>query len=213
MTHDVFRAADELRAQLASNERRLSFLFGAGSSMAVGLPGIQQLTAQVAKELNGEKQQEQFKAISADLSAGANVEQILDRVRLYREVIGGQPTREFCKITGPVEARELDMAICRAISSSVRRPGVPPGEPHLIFSQWLHALHIRRDWPIEVFTTNYDILFEEAFETTGVPFFDGFVGAVNPFFAPECIESEGTNKMRIHIRVELGHVCGSFTAL
>jgi len=190
-THDVFRAADELRAQLASNERRLSFFFGAGTSMSVGLPGIQQLTEQVTKQLDA-KLQEQFSAIGADLPPGANVEQVLDRIRLYREVIGKQPEREFCKIKGPKEARDLDTAICRAISESVRGKQITSGEPHLIFAQWLRALHSRRDWPVEVFTTNYDVVFEEALETSGVPFFDGFVGAVNPFFAPECIESEGT---------------------
>lgn len=205
-THDVFRAADELREQLASNERRLGFFFGAGTSMSVGLPGIQQLTEKVANQLEG-KRQEQFAAISADLPNGANVEQILDRVRLYREVIGEQAEREFCKIRGPVEARELDAAICQAISETVRRREVMPAEPHLIFAQWLRALHSRRDWPVEVFTSNYDVVFEEALEATAVPFFDGFVGAVNPFFAPECIESEGT-KSDAHV-----YPCRAWTRL
>ena len=99
------------------------------------------------------------------------------------------------------------MAICSAISGSVRDVLKAPGKPHLIFAQWLRALHSRRDWPVEVFTTNYDICFEDAMEMSGVPFFDGFVGSVNPFFAPECIESEGS-KSDVHV-----YPCKAWTRL
>jgi hypothetical protein len=160
----------------------------------------------VKAKLSG-KEGEQFKLIAADLPAGANVEQILDRVRLYRELIGESPEREYCKIKGPDEGRALDVAICTAISGSVRGALEIRTEPHLIFAQWLRALHSRRDWPVEVFTTNYDICLEDAMETAGVPFFDGFVGSVNPFFAPECIESEG-NKSDAHV-----YPCKAWTRL
>jgi len=68
----------------------------------------------------------------------------------------------------------------------------PPKEPkpHAIFAHWVGALHTRRSSALEIFTTNYDVFIEEAFEQAAVPFFDGFVGAVNPFFAPECVEAE-----------------------
>jgi hypothetical protein len=36
--------------------------------------------------------------------------------------------------------------------------------------------------PVELFTTNYDLLLEEAFEQLRSPLFDGFVGARRPFF-------------------------------
>jgi len=78
-THDALRAANEMREQLASNERRLGFFCGAGTSMSVGLPGIQELTEEVKAKLSG-KEKEQFELIAAELPAGANVEQILDRV-------------------------------------------------------------------------------------------------------------------------------------
>ena len=47
--------------------------------MSVGLPGIQELTEEVKAKLSG-KEKEQFELIAAELPAGANVEQILDRV-------------------------------------------------------------------------------------------------------------------------------------
>ena len=43
---------------------------------------------------------------------------------------------------------------------------------------------ISRDHPVEIFTTNYDLLFEEAFEAVRAPYFDGFAGGREPFFDP-----------------------------
>lgn len=44
-----------------------------------------------------------------------------------------------------------------------------------------------RDHPVEIFTTNYDRLFEEALEAVRAPYFDGFTGAWRPFFDPVSI--------------------------
>jgi hypothetical protein len=40
----------------------------------------------------------------------------------------------------------------------------------------------------ELFTTNYDLLLEEALEHHQVPYFDGFVGSARPFFDQKAIE-------------------------
>ena len=189
-THQPFRAACELRDQLAGNERRLGFFFGAGTSMAVGLPGIVALTAQVGTKLSA-AQKAQFAAVGAELGSDATVETILDRVRLYRELIGTDGSKTFAKIKGGYQASELDAAICQAISEFVSVAPPHGLTPHLTFAQWLRALHSRRAWPVEMFTTNYDVHFEQAMEATSVPFFDGFIGSVAPFFASECVEAEG----------------------
>jgi hypothetical protein len=190
VNHDPMRAARELREQLASDERRLGFFFGAGTSMAVGLPGILSLTTQVEAKLPAAKKA-QFVEVRSELPTNANVEHTLDRVRLYRELIGSDSDRAFAKIKGPTQARELDSAICQAISEIVSVDAPKGLGPQTIFAQWLRALHSRRSWPVEIFTTNYDVYFEQAMELSSVPFFDGFVGSVAPFFATECVEAEG----------------------
>ena len=48
-------------------------------------------------------------------------------------------------------------------------------------ASWIHALP-DRDFPVEVFTTNYDLLMEQALERLRVPYFDGFVGSHRTFF-------------------------------
>lgn len=188
--HDPLQAALEMRSQLASDERRLALFCGAGTSMAVGLPGIVALTKNVQDNLK-EPYKALFKGILAELAAPANVEDALNRIRIFRELIGNDKNREYSGIKGNEVARALDIAVCQAISSAVRIPAPGGLGPHITLAHWLRALHGRRPWPVEIFTTNYDLYLEQAMEAAGVPFFDGFVGAVEPFFAPECIEAEG----------------------
>nr|WP_256378754.1 DUF87 domain-containing protein [Bradyrhizobium sp. URHD0069] len=42
---------------------------------------------------------------------------------------------------------------------------------------------------MELFTTNYDLLLEEAFERSRAPYFDGFTGGREPFFDPVTVAS------------------------
>ncbi|MBE0427852.1 MAG: SIR2 family protein [Nitrospirae bacterium] len=44
--------------------------------------------------------------------------------------------------------------------------------------------------PIEIFTTNYDLLMEQAFEDLRVPYFDGFAGVRKPFFDLRAMEED-----------------------
>lgn len=43
---------------------------------------------------------------------------------------------------------------------------------------------------MEIFTTNYDLLVEQALERARVPVFDGFSGASEPFFDPSSVASK-----------------------
>ncbi|MCC0036841.1 MAG: SIR2 family protein [Hoeflea sp.] len=45
------------------------------------------------------------------------------------------------------------------------------------------------DYPIEIFTTNYDLLLEEALERVRAPYFDGFTGGREPFFDPVTVSN------------------------
>jgi len=187
--HDPLRAASDIREQIASEKRRLSFFFGAGTSISIGMPGINELTKQVSDRLK-KPHKIQFENVKKQLAENSNVENVLDRIRTIRELIDTSEQKEYDGLKGATVARELDSTICRAIYEIVC--GDPPKglKPHLVFSHWLRSLHINRYCPVEIFTTNYDLMLEKAMEQTGVPFFDGFVGSVTPFFAPESVEAE-----------------------
>jgi len=189
---DPARATAELREQLASSRRRLGLFLGAGTSMALGFPGIEQLTRDVQGTLEGLAQTH----YNTFLDQGArNVEDVLSRVRLCRELIGESSLQPIDGLDANA-AKTLDTAICNAIHDRVS--GSPPGgdAPTRVLAHWLAQTYRQREHPVEVFTTNYDLVFERAMETAGVPFFDGFVGSVAPFFAPESVDPSGLSELR-----------------
>ena len=57
---------------------------------------------------------------------------------------------------------------------------------HTDFANWIGQAE--RKYPIEVFTTNYDFLFELGLEHKEIPYYDGFCGSLRPFFNPESVE-------------------------
>jgi len=196
LSHDPARGAIELREQLASDKRRLAFFMGAGTSMAVGFPGIDDLTSKVEERLS-EPMKKVYGSIRSDLEVGANVESVLDRIRLLRELLGESDDRQHNGLTGKT-AKELDVGICAAICDIVCVEPAKGFSPHRTFAQWLYASYSGRGWPVEIFTTNYDLLFEKTMEEIGVPFFDGFVGSVAPFFAPESVDTDARTQESVY---------------
>src|SRR5699024_3388536 len=69
------------------------------------------------------------------------------------------------------------------------------------FANWIGQAE--RKYPIEIFTTNYDLLFELGLEQKEIPYYDGFCGSYRPFFNPESVEdfsflSKQTKLWNIH---------------
>ena len=118
---------------------------------------------------------------------------VLNRIRLVRELINDNKDNSHNGISGD-NIKNLDIEVCRAIHKAVDTTKVEDTSPHEIFSQWLHSSYARRSTPVEIFTTNYDLMFEKAMEKTSVPYFDGFVGGVNPFFSPESVEADNASR-------------------
>jgi hypothetical protein len=56
------------------------------------------------------------------------------------------------------------------------------------FASWIGGVH--RNSPAEIFTPNYDLLFEQALEQHPLPHFDGFVGSREPWFDLASIERD-----------------------
>jgi hypothetical protein len=207
-THDPRQVIEDLRNHLAMHDRRLSFLFGAGTSIAVNIastppagekpkhkaliPGIDGLTEICLKAVcdMGECQANAWdKLVSQckDDKCYANVEQILSRVRIKIDAIG---EGEILVGLDRKKLIEIEKMICSTIAKTVSpdEKTIPEHTPHDDFASWVKK--INRIVPIEIFTTNYDLLLEMAFEMARVPVFDGFVGTHRPFFYPECLDDE-----------------------
>jgi hypothetical protein len=187
--YDPLRIAQELREQIGSASRRLGFFLGAGASIAAGIPGLDKMTNEVESGLpDGLKQF--YQAIAKDLASASNLETILNRVRLIRELSGSDKSAKVAGLTAD-EAKKLDVAICAAIFGIVSDKNTVT-DYHKALASWIRQ--IERDCPVEVFTTNYDLLLETAFESLEVPYFDGFVGAIEAFFVAEAVEADGSKR-------------------
>ena len=83
---------------------------------------------------------------------------------------------------------QLDKVICDQIYKIVDKNLPEINTPYHELALWVRAAE--REYPIEVFTTNYDLLIEQAFETLSIPYFDGFSGALKPSFDLRAMEDD-----------------------
>lgn len=178
MEHDPENVARELATKLASRARHVCVLLGAGASVAAGLPTIAGLTSLVLNALP-DPQKSEF----SDLLLGRNIEQALSRLRRIRSLVAGGGGA-FEGLT-EAAAIDLDRLVCAAITDAVDITGKPL-DAFVRFASWAGRMESLR--PIEIFTVNYDLLIEAGLEEVGVPYFDGFVGAIQGRFTPDLVE-------------------------
>jgi SIR2-like domain len=183
--YDPLAEAQELREQLSSDRRRLALLLGAGTSQSVGLEGIAQLTANIAGKLEGTTKASYERLLKTGRER--TVEDVLNAVRLCRELAEEDPNAEVLGLKADT-AGELDRAICDVIRKRVDIEPLKGLDPFITLASWLSS--VDRSTPSELFTTNYDVLIERALERLEIPYFDGFIGSVEPFFLPACVEAE-----------------------
>ncbi len=88
---NVIREIQELKNQL-SYSKNIGFFFGAGTSTALGIPNISDLTNIVEESLTGDLLKN-FQIIKKDLETtlpdrNVNIEDILNQTRRIREITG-----------------------------------------------------------------------------------------------------------------------------
>ena len=186
--HDPMREITELRNQL-SYSKRVGFFFGAGTSKSVGIPDIHALTKEVRKQIAG-LEKDNFKKVEKSLKdhtgEAPNIEDVLNQVRLIRQITFEKESKSFDGVNGQ-DAKQLDIGICNEIYKIVLENEKKADLTHTKkFMTWLNWLS--RDFPKELFTTNYDLIIEKSLESLQIPYYDGFVGANEPFFLPESLE-------------------------
>lgn len=185
----VIKEISELKSQL-SYTKNVGFFMGAGTSCALGLPNISQLTSQIEVLLKSTSL-ELFNIVKNDLNTkdsgvGVSIEDILNQIRRIREITGERADSNFLGVDG-ASARGLDVEICKHIYNIISEKELQAclSTPKKFFA-WLNMQN--RDFSKEVFTTNYDLIIEKSLEAIGAPYFDGFVGSYEPFFWQESVE-------------------------
>lgn len=176
--HDVEAFAHSLSAKLASRSRHVCVFLGAGASRAAGLPDVAGLQTRVLAGLVPAQRR-----LFTEQLAGRTLEQALSRVRRIAALVEGTDTVDGLTRTG---AEELDGAVCREVVAALDVVAADLTAA-LQFAAW--AARADYHLPLEVFTVNYDLVLERAFEELGVPYFDGFVGTLAARFRTELVEA------------------------
>jgi hypothetical protein len=113
-----------------------------------------------------------------------NIEDILSCVRRKLHAIGAGD-----KLSGLAanDLAQFEKTIRETIAAQVNpdRSSFPEKLPHEDFVRWIARMP--RTQPVEIFTTNYDVLIESALEAERVPAFDGFAGCNRPFFCHDSL--------------------------
>jgi hypothetical protein len=179
----------ELKTQLAY-AKNIGFFFGAGTSCALNIPNVEQLTNSINIALTGDFKAH-FDLIKNDVATSVsprkpNIEDILNHIRRIRELTGEAAGKSYVGVSGEA-AKKLDKEICTKIYDLIlEKEEAADLETTKKFFAWLSILN--REFSKEVFTTNYDLIIEKSLESSQIPYFDGFVGAYEPFFWQESID-------------------------
>jgi hypothetical protein len=213
-THDPRKVLEALRNHLTVPESNIAFLLGAGTSCSVRvpvetgadsdqanagatrplIPNVAELTEICAKEIrkldpDGESPRyaQGYDAIELEVrptNRPTNIEDILSCVRRKIGAIGNTDTLAGLTAENLV-AFEKTIRATIAAQVNPDPSSWPEKLPHEDFVRWI--ARVPRSHPVEIFTTNYDVLLETALEAERVPAFDGFVGCNRPFFSHDSL--------------------------
>lgn len=202
--HDPIRQSKYLRQTLSQDKKPVGFFLSAGCPLAVSMPDdtcplipdvaglTKHIKEEIDKENNVSKGEERNSAetyselINEVIKTGKKAPNIEDILSFLRGMIqiskGATDIRGFSES----ELERLEKLICEKIAQKLDVKLPDNKTPYHKLAKWVN--NIERDTPIEIFTTNYDLLLEEAFEDLKVPYFDGFVGTRFPFFDLRAVE-------------------------
>ena len=190
--HNPASVVDALRAILVVDKLPVGFLLGAGCPSSIKassqdgaplIPDARGLTRAVVDRSSGsgaESLRRLQEMLVADGEDDPTIEHMLTRVRAMETVVGNDEVRGFSR----TDLRHLEKSICRTISDVVDKQLPESATSYHDLVRWIGQRANRS----VVFTTNYDLLVEQAFEALQVPFSDGFIGSYQPFFDQKTLE-------------------------
>lgn len=200
---DVQTQLKSLQLCLTADKRPLGFFLGAGCPLAIQatvdgsnqplIPDIKGLTTMVCEKLSAATEHKDVMVSLDALCAEASttkqtVEDYLNRLRNIAAIGGTIAVRGVT----PVQAKLTDKEICSIIAQTVGKELPNLATPYHALARWIRG--IPRVSPVEIFTPNYDLLFEQSLEECGVPYFDGFAGSRRAFLDVEAMEATHSDK-------------------
>ncbi len=204
--HNVSRHLKYLRQSLSQTKKPIGFFVSAGCPLSVKMDkdkwplisDMKKLTVDILEQLKDNK--DYTKLLEEHGKTGKtndNIEDVLSFIRSLKQVSKGGEVRGFTN-----EAlKSLEKEVCKIIVNKMNVKLPNNMTPYHKLAKWIST--IDREVPVEIFTTNYDVLMEQALEEIEVPYFDGFVGTIKPFFDLRSIEenlipSHWTRLWKVH---------------
>lgn len=201
LNHDPSEYIRGIQQILISDKKRIGFLFGAGSSLAqknsksLTVPAIGKMTSDIVLKvgkING-KYETALEEIEQELGKRHfNIETILSNLEQKSIFIGGGilntlNKEDFENLILEIKKNVREMvSVHKVDKDTIVTKDIVDELVHTDFANWIGQAE--RKYPIELFTTNYDFLFELGLENKEVPYYDGFCGSLRPFFNPESVE-------------------------
>ncbi len=203
--HDPIRQITFIQQALSQNRKPIGFFIGAGCPLSVrvnlreengvwksdpliwDVAGLTQVISQALTSGNVERPSTLDRVVQVVKDDGedeSNIELLLSKIRVLRSVAGKGKARELLAD----ELDILDNEVCRVISEQVSKALPRKDTAYHNLAIWTRS--VRREKPVHLFTTNYDLLMEQALEESAAPYFDGFVGARKAFFDLGAVEDE-----------------------
>lgn len=204
-SHDAIRQIGFIQQSLSQNRKKIGFFLGAGCPLSIRvnvrmegeteksdalIPDVAGLTGIIHGKLAGSDTtnpttwDKVIDVVKLDGGNDRNIEHLLSQIRLLRSVAGKGTARGMTE----AELQSLDEGICKIISEEVSKSLPDKKSPYHNLAIW--ARSVQRAKPVHLFTTNYDLLAEQAFEESSAPYFDGFIGARRAFFDLGAVEDE-----------------------
>ncbi len=199
MTHDPSECVKGLQQLLVSDKKKIAFLFGAGTSQSkknkdsLNIPAIGKMTSDIEKNLGRtEKYKIAFEGIKEEILDKKNiytVETLLSNLEQKKEIIGmgelnGLKQDDISELIKKIK-KEIQKIV--SIHKKILKKDNIKNLIHVDFADWIGRAN--RKHAIEIFTTNYDYLFELGLESQNIPYYDGFTGSYQPFFNSDSIEN------------------------
>tara|TARA_R110001583_G_scaffold174442_1_gene328856 strand:+ start:945 stop:2153 length:1209 start_codon:yes stop_codon:yes gene_type:complete len=189
--HSPSRHLKYLRQSLSQNNESIGFFISAGCPLSVALPegqwplipDVKNLTIFINEQLvDNEKYSLLLSELAKAEKSPENIEDILSFLRSLILVSKGGEVRGL----NENDLLKLEKDICSEIVKKLNVELPNEETPYHRLCNWVRS--IDRKSPVELFTTNYDLLLEQALENLEVPYFDGFVGSRRSFFDLRAVE-------------------------
>lgn len=197
--HDPSEYIRGLQQLLISDKKKIAFLFGAGTSLAkkkkesINVPAIGKLTTDIESEIlhsyedGGSPIPEAYRQLKEEIGEDKyTIESLLSILELKRTVVGKSSLNGLTEAQFTILINQIKTKIREKISIHKQTESKIENVIHVDFADWI--MKADRKFAIEIFTTNYDYLFEIGLENKNVPYYDGFTGGYKPFFNSESVD-------------------------